>query len=540
MLFLVGFILPFMALADVQTITISADKTAVKINETVSINATSNYVNTVIFSSNPTPNTLLVYKNTVSTNGLIKNTTMPMSNATGAYTLDNSILFSSTVDGTFTVQAYSSDWTIVSNTLTIKVGTGINKTAPGVNVATLTAININPTSESIQVSGLGSNSGYQIQVITNPLVKNVLNTYDQSQNISTDKNVVIFSGLSENTNYVAKLISPKIAANPITAQDLSFTTATSLAPLPTKSTDLTYLPLAPLPGIGDNGVPIDTAQPNAFGDYLNKLILLFIGICAVLSFIMIFAGGIEYMTSELVSGKAAGIEKLTNAVLGLVLALGAFVILNTLNPQLLNISLNNIPKVSITITPYEQSGLDIPGVQKSASNGMWCGIYPDGTNGKNNWPAIAGVAGLPHSADVLKQLPGITVNNNSTFCTWVGQDGCTSLDGLVPKAITGLNKLKNDCANSNANKTCAIQISGGTECWMHGGASGSTTTHKPGDVNGTVDLSYNSGPDLIKYIKSATAVPITWIGGKKYNSYTVNGVVFVDEPETNHYHVKSW
>ncbi len=125
---------------------------------------------------------------------------------------------------------------------------------------------------------------------------------------------------------------------------------------PSKSTDLTYNPLAPLPGIGGINGPIDTAKSNAFSDYLNKLILLFIGLCAVLAFVMIFVGGIEYMTSELVSGKAAGIEKLTNAVLGLLLALGAFVILNTLNPELLNIGLNNIPKATITIDSFDVSG----------------------------------------------------------------------------------------------------------------------------------------------------------------------------------------
>ena len=111
------------------------------------------------------------------------------------------------------------------------------------------------------------------------------------------------------------------------------------------NTDIMYTPLAPLPGIEGS---IDTTT--GFGSYLNTLIKLFIGICAVLSMIMIVIGGIEYMTSELASSKEAGKERITNAIFGLILALGSYAILNTLNPALLNISLSGLPQVEITIS----------------------------------------------------------------------------------------------------------------------------------------------------------------------------------------------
>ncbi len=138
--------------------------------------------------------------------------------------------------------------------------------------------------------------------------------------------------------------------------------------------ETTYYPLAPLPGVGkmdctkikdmygvDTTNCIDTAPSETnscpFGNYLNMLIKIFIGLCAVLAFIMIVMGGIEYMTSELVSGKANGKERIMGAILGLLLALGAYTLLNTLNPQLLEICLGNMPKATVMIQDEPEHGI---------------------------------------------------------------------------------------------------------------------------------------------------------------------------------------
>ena len=114
-------------------------------------------------------------------------------------------------------------------------------------------------------------------------------------------------------------------------------------------TDTIYEPLVELPGIPSS---IDTApsagNPCPFGDYLNVMIKLIIGIAAVLAMVMITMGGIEYLTSELISGKAAGKETIEHAILGLLIALGAWLILNTINPKLLDACLK-IPMATIVI-----------------------------------------------------------------------------------------------------------------------------------------------------------------------------------------------
>ena len=65
---------------------------------------------------------------------------------------------------------------------------------------------------------------------------------------------------------------------------------------------------------------------------------------------MIVMGGLEYMTSELISSKEEGKKKILGAIFGLVLALGAYILLFTINPDLLNSDLNP-PNTTVTPTP---------------------------------------------------------------------------------------------------------------------------------------------------------------------------------------------
>ncbi|MES2416357.1 MAG: pilin [Patescibacteria group bacterium] len=129
-----------------------------------------------------------------------------------------------------------------------------------------------------------------------------------------------------------------------------------------------YYPLAPLPF--QEGKVDTTSSDCPFGNYLNILIKLFIGICAVLAMIKIVIGGMQYMTSELASSKEDGKNSITSAVFGLILALGAFAILNTLNPQLLQICLNNLPKAVVQVEEIEKK------ISNQSGNGT-CAVVTD-------------------------------------------------------------------------------------------------------------------------------------------------------------------
>ena len=181
-----------------------------------------------------------------------------------------------------------------------------------------------------------------------------------------------------------RLIPSLSAVDPCVKQDIAPTNPSecslpivpdgSTASTTTAKTETDYYPLATLPGVGEKcaadstgkiicvkTTPTDcttdaqgnkTCTPSsAFGTYLNAMIKIFIGICAILALIMIVFGGIQYMTSGLVSSKLAAKDTITNAILGLLLALGAFAILNTINPDLLGLNLNKMETVAITIKP---------------------------------------------------------------------------------------------------------------------------------------------------------------------------------------------
>lgn len=105
--------------------------------------------------------------------------------------------------------------------------------------------------------------------------------------------------------------------------------------------DTVYTLLAP---IGD----LITAPTN-IGDYFNILLEIAIGLCAVLAVIMIVIGGIQYMGDESIFGKTEAKGQITKAILGLLIALGAFALLNTIDPALLGTKGLNVKAVSIAI-----------------------------------------------------------------------------------------------------------------------------------------------------------------------------------------------
>lgn len=127
--------------------------------------------------------------------------------------------------------------------------------------------------------------------------------------------------------------------------------------------DSNYNLLAPLPcepgsnpGCTPNengGYTLKTYNPtenNNIGGYLNLMIRIFIGLCAVLAVVMIVLGGIEYMTSELISSKEAGKDRILHSIYGLLLALGAWTILNQINPDILKSDLETLTTQTVEVT----------------------------------------------------------------------------------------------------------------------------------------------------------------------------------------------
>ncbi len=135
-----------------------------------------------------------------------------------------------------------------------------------------------------------------------------------------------------------------------------------------------YELLAPIPGIGEtdsNGRTfIKNLDSYRIGDYINQLFTVALAVLIVISIIMIIIAGLQYMTVESIYGKSNAKSRIINAVIGLILGLGIFIILNTINPKLLEVNFSeNIPTVTAEfkeLSPEQLAyigNIDVSGIQ---------------------------------------------------------------------------------------------------------------------------------------------------------------------------------
>jgi len=110
-----------------------------------------------------------------------------------------------------------------------------------------------------------------------------------------------------------------------------------------------YVPLATLPGLQEE-------ENVDISNYFQNIFNLLIGIAAVLAVVMIIVGGIQYMSTDAVSGKSEGRDRITKAVYGLILAIASWLILFTINPAILNFDIAKVDRAETPIRQY--SSLD--------------------------------------------------------------------------------------------------------------------------------------------------------------------------------------
>ncbi|OGF63946.1 hypothetical protein A2661_02190 [Candidatus Giovannonibacteria bacterium RIFCSPHIGHO2_01_FULL_45_24] len=126
-----------------------------------------------------------------------------------------------------------------------------------------------------------------------------------------------------------------------------------------------YNLLQPLPHTGQS--------VSDFPTYVGRIIPFILGLAAVLAVVMITIGGIEYAISEAVDAKADAKDRIMQAIFGLLLALASWLILWTINPDLVNLKLN------IKELPSTQSGPDhigLPCTTQSQCAPGFCDILP--------------------------------------------------------------------------------------------------------------------------------------------------------------------
>ena len=282
-----------------------------------------------------------------------------------------------------------------------------------------------------------------------------------------------------------------------------------------------YTVLVPLPGTTTNCNGSDSGENNdcttTFNTYLPAIFNLSIGIAAALAFVMISYGGFQLMTTDSINGKTEGRKKVQDAVWGLLLVIGAYAILYTINPQLLNFNLNiGTPTYGSLASGMITVVSDTPSPGATGGGGVLAGYALTQAQIDDNNATTAKL-----SAD-----SGGQITPYQGPCTQGQTTACVDLNNLPQNAVTGLENLQKDCSQSGTT-SCAISITGGTE--------GGHVAHGPNIP--VLDLSSQNSPALNSWIVANGTVQQTNLGPQ----YTVNtggvNATFLHESSPDHWHV---
>ncbi len=281
-----------------------------------------------------------------------------------------------------------------------------------------------------------------------------------------------------------------------------------------------YKLLAPIGGL--SFVSYDPDSTEFVGGYLNKIFLLSIGIISVLAVVMLIIAGIQYMGQDSIFGKSEAKNQMTNAILGLLIAVGSFAILNTISPNLIGTELK-IRKLSVSLDESVHGDAPHSAMMDKETGELYFCNDKNYTKGKD-W----GKDSRYESAAITRaKLKENDIQVNKTECEKIGDENCTSVYGLK---IDGVLNLKKKCPS------CNVIITGGTECWLHS----VNTNHRPG--NDIVDLNIDGVKGYIEDARRSVREEIgEWGGETNVSVFSIDGVGrFVKELVRAHYHVVNW
>src|SRR3989344_5938160 len=182
---------------------------------------------------------------------------------------------------------------------------------------------------------------------------------------------------------------------------------------------LQYTLLEKIPGA-------ETISGSDLPHYIENIYRVALIIIVLSAVLMLSIGGFMYLTSAgntAAMGTAKGV--IFDSIIGLVIALTAYLLLYVINPDLVNITINGLSPTSV------------PGAPPPAPGAAWPNDKPE--------------------RDALEAAAPGKFDYNNPNCATEGQAaGCTSLAGTA--AIGGLKGLQAACK-------CSMGITGGAEKW---------------------------------------------------------------------------
>ncbi len=186
-----------------------------------------------------------------------------------------------------------------------------------------------------------------------------------------------------------------------------------------------YTVLAPLPGTYKEGT-----KKTDIGLYLSGAIKLIVALGAAVAVIMCIIGGTQYVASGISpSQKDAAKKRIVDSLTGLTLILTSFLILNSINPNLVLFNLKLKP-VNVAVVPVGEFNTEERFSEREVLS-------------------------------MLRISSGIMVIPKYDPCPAGQTKDCVNLAGLPEVAINGMIALQKACTQPLA--PCFIQITGGTE-----------------------------------------------------------------------------
>jgi hypothetical protein len=135
-----------------------------------------------------------------------------------------------------------------------------------------------------------------------------------------------------------------------------------------------FTPLVGIPGLPSDG---------SFDGYVDALYALAISIAALVAVVKIVLAGAKYMMDDIVTHKSEAKEDIKNALIGLLIIIGAVIILNTINSDLTNLAITAPPVVVDDSVPPPSEVYDTA-VEACDRRSIECtvesGTYGDRTN----------------------------------------------------------------------------------------------------------------------------------------------------------------
>ena len=158
----------------------------------------------------------------------------------------------------------------------------------------------------------------------------------------------------------------------------------------------TYTALEPIPGL-----PNVYGPQQGFGGLVSGSFKLLIGAGAVVAVVMIVLGALTYMFSDIAGNKTKALSRIRGAMWAIVLLMSSYLILYTINPDLVNLTF--VPSISnnYTVGANQMPPTRVP-------------VFTDGTTIYNGPGAYDQLMGLQSRCESPKALHATSNGTDST------------------------------------------------------------------------------------------------------------------------------